>query len=79
MSIYSTLNVRKKDAWRILADEFNVDWDSGATEEQMIERILFAVTSNNGHSPLKWNNFCIVPDDYQREDEWDRLYEPFSL
>lgn len=59
-----------------MAREFNVDWDDKATEEQMISRILFAVTSQNGHSPLRDNNYWIVPDDYQLQDQWDSIYNP---
>jgi hypothetical protein len=78
MSVYSTLKLRRKDIIRLIGSELNVDseYPDGRekTENELLEDILYSITSRNPHSPYHDNNYFVIPDDYVPKDEYDKIY-----
>lgn len=82
MSIYSTLTIRRKDIIKLIAEELGVDFEYNdgrvKTEDNLLEDILFQITSRNPHSPYQLNNYYVVPDDYEPKDKYNEIFDPKS-
>jgi hypothetical protein len=79
MSVYSIVTLRKTDALKLIAHHLGIELTSKDEEKSLIDKILFKLTSENPYSDYALNNFTIVDDDYQNEnDDYNTLAEPFK-
>lgn len=65
MSIYSTISLTRSEAIKLIAEHVcaNADYPNlldKATDDDLLEWILFKLTNGNKYSPFHMNNYWIV-------------------